>query len=97
MEYIFGRRDDGVENVLAKGKETTDLVGRTSITRTYDDCTIIDTFEAGKKYLSDKDSEGNFYNWYIITDHSRSVDFSKKLQPQIDENSAAIDEILAMM
>jgi len=97
MEYIFGRRSDGIENVLTKGSEDTDLAGRTEIKREYTDCTITDTFDAGRKYLSDKDSDGNIYNWYIISDHSRSVDFSKKLQPQIDENSAAIDEILAMM
>ena len=97
MEYTFGRNSKGVEILQTKGATNTDLSGRTEIKREYEDCYITDNCDVGMKYKSDKDDEGNCYDWYVITDHNRTIDFTKKLAPKIKSNSDAIDEILKII
>lgn len=97
MEYVFGRLPDGSQNLMVKSKAETDLAGRTEIRRDFDDCFIIDNFYAGEKYKTETDSEGIFYDWYNVSDHGRTIDYSKKLEPQIQSNSDSIDEILKII
>ena len=73
MEYTFGRNSKGVEILQTKGATNTDLSGRTEIKREYEDCYITDNCDVGTKYKSDKDDEGNCYDWYVITDLSFTV------------------------
>ena len=81
MEYIFGTaviNGETIENVKTVGAEHTDFLGYTQLQRSYTDCNITDSFNALRKYGSDEDSEGNCYDWYIIDQHYRNVDYSPK-------------------
>ena len=80
MEYIFGTTDyNGSinKNLKTVGDEHTDLRGFVEIKREYPDCDIVDKFRVVKKYKSDTNSEGKCYDWYIIDQHYRYIDYTK--------------------
>lgn len=88
MEYVFGniKRFGKLVNILkTMGEEHTNLAGVNQIERKYPDSIIIDTFVVKEKFLSKIDAEGNCYDWYIITDHSRYIDYFTPLREQITE------------
>lgn len=97
MEYTFGRDMNSVEILQTKNSKHTDLSGSTEIKREYDDCYITDNCDVKNKYKSDEDGDGNCYDWYVIADHNRTIDFTKKLDPKIQSNSDAIDAILKLI
>ncbi|MEA4922141.1 MAG: hypothetical protein VB031_02100 [Eubacteriaceae bacterium] len=97
MEYVFGRRSSGVENLLVKDMKHGDLIGMTEIKREYGDCFITDAFSADTKYKSSEDSEGNCYDWYEISDHTRTIDFTKRLEPRVSDTEDAITGILELL
>ena len=77
MEYVFGfveRNGVTVENLKTIGEAHSDLKGFVTTTREYTDRTITDRFRVLEKYRSDKDAEGNCYDWYVIADHYRYED-----------------------
>lgn len=85
MEYIFGNDDRrGRRTLLTKGDEHTNLDGFCEIVRDFDDCTIADSFYAIRKTGSDKDDEGNCYDWYDIDMHYRTINKTKQARADID-------------
>ncbi len=90
MEYIFGTNELIGEEVLkTKGSEHTNLEGFQSVVTEYPDCTIYDSFYVVRKDMSDEDSEGNCYDWYVINRHNRTVDKTKVINSKISELIAA--------
>ena len=92
MEYIFGtirKRGKDVDNLKTVGTEHTNLTGKHTLERRYPDCTITDTFFIDEKYLSKEDSEGNCYDWYAISNHSRYIDY---FSPQKEDLVNGIDD-----
>ncbi len=93
LEYIFGTNDySGVEVLKTVGKEHTDLIGFQETVREYPDCTITDSFYVVQKTKSDKDAEGNCYDWYVINQHNRTVDKTKPVQMNLDVLMASMLE-----
>lgn len=77
MEYTFGRRIQKnviTEIVRTKDTQHSDLSGYISLERKYSDSIITDSFNVASKYLSKEDSEGNCYDWYVISNHYRYID-----------------------
>jgi hypothetical protein len=96
MEYIYGT--DGLkENLKTIGSEHTDLAGRLETKQEYDDCVITDTCIIVDHYKSDKDKEGKSYDWYHISDHVKSVDFSKKFEPRVSAAEDALSVVLELL
>ena len=98
MEYVFGSTLHGgvdCENLKTVGIEHSNLTGRMTIVRKYNDSEINDTFEIVEKYHSDE-SDGLFYDWYIIKNHSRWEDrFSPGIvstEQEITDHDLAIIE-----
>lgn len=88
MEYIFGnikRRGKLVHVLKTIGEEHSNLIGANQIERKYPDSIILDEFVVKEKYLSKRDAEGHCYDWYIITDHYRYIDYFTPLKEQITE------------
>lgn len=56
---------------------------------------ITDRCRIVEKYAS-KESNGNFYDWYIIDSHYRETDTTSKAQAAVDQINANID-YLSMM
>jgi hypothetical protein len=87
MEYIFGIVElNGEETSTLEtiGAEHTDFVGYTQIQRAYTDCNITDSFNVVRKFKSDEDAEGNCYDWYVISKHSRNIDYTPKHEAVFD-------------
>lgn len=85
MEYIFGNDSDSlVENLKTVGPEHSDLTGFCEVIREYPDCTITDRFAVEEKTNSTEDGEGNCYDWYIIKNHSRTIDKTKVLRSDLE-------------
>lgn len=85
MEYVFGANSySGVETLRTKGSEHTELAGFAETVQEYDDSTITDTFHIIRKVKSDKDTEGNCYDWYEIDHHNRIIDKTKKVRNNLD-------------
>lgn len=77
MEYIFGtttRNGIEMESVKTIGKTHSNISGNASIVRKYASAIFTDNFTVIEKYRSDEDTDGNCYDWYIITNHNRYVD-----------------------
>ena len=80
MEYIFG-------NIIKNGKKTqilktvgethTNLSGSFVTSKEYDDAIITDSCEIVEKYHSAEDVEGNCYDWYLIKNHNRKIEFKE--------------------
>lgn len=88
MEYIFGiihKRGKDIHILKTVGSEHTDLKGAHSIERKYSDSIITDNFIIEEHYLSKTDAEGKCYDWYILKDHSRYIDYFTPLKEQISE------------
>ena len=98
MDYIFGTaryKAKLYENLKTVGEAHTDLVGFTEIKREYTDCDIVDHFHIVEKVKSDVDSEGRCYDWYIIDQHYRHIDYTKLPKADIEElklNTAALED-----
>lgn len=109
MEYIFGntKLHRQLTHILKTvGDKHTNLTGANQIERKYSDSIITDEFVVKEKYLSKTDLAGRCYDWYIITDHYRYIDYFTPMREQIatDINdsqnalcdlSADLDEALA--
>ena len=81
MEYIFGivRRITSSFHNLKTISDSDDaiLTGNTTIKREYDDCIIIDNFDVIKCYKT-AESNGKYYRWYEIENHSRTINYTKE-------------------
>ena len=87
MEYIFGttvHNGESCEHLKTVSAKHTDLSGYTQTQRAYPDCNIADSFHVVEKYHSSEDAEGNCYDWYIIDQHHRSVDYTPKHEVVFD-------------
>lgn len=94
MEYTFSKNDtNGLEILRTKGNEHLNSIGFQQIKQEYFDSIIFDNFYVKKKIKSKEDSEGNFYDWYEITNHSRMIDKSPELQNQIDSLLISLLEV----
>ena len=62
----------------------------------YPDSTITDKFYINQLIDSKTDSEGKFYDWYIIDKHYRQIDRIKMVKEETNTNSADI-AYLSMM
>lgn len=91
MEYIFGYYDNGTETVKTKDDVHSDLKGFQIVSRDYEDCTIVDSFYVIKKTASNEDVEGMCYDWYLIDKHSRYVDKTKCIKPELDAKADLVD------
>ena len=89
MEYLFGTRN-GRETLRTKDTEHTKLTGFHEIARTYPDRVETDNFRIIRKYKTDSDGDGNYYDWYEIDHHFRNVDRT----PPLYDAGADIDELL---
>lgn len=86
MEYIFGyvKIHGKLEQILkTKGEHPSNLSGNNQVQRKFSDSIITDEFTVKEKYLSKVDTEGNHYDWYIIKDHSRYIDYFTPMKEQI--------------
>lgn len=91
MEYIFGqiKRKGRIIDVLKTVGEThTDLKDNHIIERKYADSIITDGFYVVDHYLSKDGADGKCYDWYILKDHSRYIDYFTPLKEQITEGIA---------
>lgn len=85
MEYVFGTNEyTKTETLMTKGNCHTDLNGFYTISQSYPDCSIIDSFLIIRKRKSDDDSEGNCYDWYDIDKHNRNIDRTEPITKRID-------------
>lgn len=87
MQYIFGtikRLGKLVHILKTVGDEHTALTGANSVERKYSDSIITDNFVVKEKYLSKTDAEGRCYDWYIITDHYRYIDYFTPMRDKIN-------------
>lgn len=86
MEYVFGylKIKGNLEQVLKTvGEQSSNLSGNNQIQRKFSDSIITDEFTVKEKYLSKVDVAGNHYDWYIIKDHSRYIDYFTPMREQI--------------
>ena len=101
MEYTFGKSEQKQSEVLrTKGDTHTDMSGFCETVRKYPDCTITDSFFVVRKYHSDEDAEGNYYDWYTIDKHNRIIDRTpplKETESLTLELAADHEERLCMM
>lgn len=96
MEYIFGnaRLNKKVVRILKTvNTQHTNLSGANQIQRKYPDCTITDDFVVINKYLSKTDSEGRCYDWYVIADHYRYIDYFTPRSYELEEDSEGLLDI----
>lgn len=87
MEYIFGNASihrKMVHILKTAGNEHTNLSGANQIERKYPDSIITDEFVVKEKYLSKTDSAGKCFDWYVITDHYRYIDYFTPMREQIE-------------
>lgn len=97
MGYIFGTVwHDGTEreNLKIVGPHHTDLEGLQTICKSYADREVTDTFYIEEKYLSKEDPEGNCYDWYIISGHSRDTDTFVPVREDIRERAQITEQEL---
>lgn len=88
MEYIFGNlKIKGIARDVLKtvGAEHTNLEGKHIIERKYSDSIITDAFIVEQHYLSKDGADGKCYDWYVLKDHSRYIDYFTPLREQITE------------
>ena len=77
MDYVFGkvkRKGAYVENLKTIGAQHSQLSGVIEVVREYPDNIITDAFRIVEHYKTAVDEEGRCYDWYIIADHSRTMD-----------------------
>lgn len=82
-----------MESLRTKGNAHSNLdiiSGVQQIEQKYFDSDITDSFIVMERYRSAEDSEGNCYDWYVITSHNRYID---KYTPNI---GAVKEEILSI-
>ena len=82
MEFVFGTNNK-IHILKTIGSVHTNFEGTHTVVQKFDNKTICDTFTIDKKYLSQEDIKGKCYDWYIIKDHSRYVDYFSPLKEQI--------------
>lgn len=88
MEYIFGNlKIKGKNRDILKtvGTYHTALEGKHIIERKYTDSIITDAFTIEEHYLSKDGADGKCYDWYVLKDHSRYIDYFTPLKEQITE------------
>lgn len=86
MEYVFGHNHyAGIETLLTKGSEHTDLKGFQEVFREYEDADITDSFFVVEKSKSAEDAEGNCYDWYVIDRHNQGIQKTKHLAIRTEE------------
>lgn len=79
-----------MEILKTVGDHHSCLSGRQVIVREYPDMVIEDQFTVIRRYQTKRDSEGVYYDWYEITDHSRDTDRIKRVEPIVEQNTADI-------
>ena len=98
MDYVYGSKktpEGDVEILETIGDTHSNLTGRNTITRHYDDRNITDTFVVDRRYRTITADDGTCYDWYYIKDHSRDTDWYK---PGIVKTEQEItDQHLALM
>lgn len=77
-----------------KGDHPTDLTGFHQIEQEYPDQTITDNFRIVRKIGSDRDVEGNYYDWYEIDRHYRVRDKTGPLAEKSAEQFADMENAL---
>lgn len=95
MEYVFGttrRRGIIYDCLRTKADSHTNLTGACEARQEYPDQIVTDRFIILEKYRSERDEEGNCYDWYIIDKHYRYVD---KYTPNIGKVEERIDGDIA--
>lgn len=99
MTYIYGTstRNGAVhENLKTVDVAHSDLFGYIKTVRELGDGTkITDHCHIVKKYAS-MESNGQYYDWYIIDNHYQETDNSKKVQGKLDQLTANLDYISMM-
>ncbi len=86
MEYVFGHNHyTGVETLMTKGSEHTDLEGFQETFREFEDADVTDSFFVVEKTRSEEDDEGNCYDWYIVNQHNRHIQKTKHLEARTEE------------
>lgn len=91
MEYIFGvitRKGKTFHSLKTIGKQPTTLKGHVIVKRQFSNNEIVDDFIINEHFMSKEDEAGNYYNWYILKDHSRYIDYFTPLKEQITEGIA---------
>lgn len=99
MKYVYGTSFHGGrlrENLKIVGEEPTNLAGYICTVRKFKDGTkITDRCRIVEKYAS-KESNGVFYDWYVIDNHYRETDISEKSKAMADKINANLDYISMM-
>lgn len=90
MELSFGTRKNGNQYCLVVSEKHTDWKDCIAIERPFNDCEIRDIFTVIKRYKTATDPEGRCYDWYEIKDHSQTIDKTKSVIPDIEQNKADI-------
>lgn len=98
MEYVYGtvtRSGVTVENlkVIGGGAQLEEGEYLTTV-REYEDSTITDRCRVGEHYDSTEDEDGVQYDFYVISEHYRYVDRSKKKADR-EEVQAVWDQMAA--
>ena len=94
MEYVFGTvriRGEEFESLKTKGPAHSDLEGIIVLQTKYPDSNITDKCKITERYNSDEDSEGNCYDWYIVTDHSCNIDRYSPVKEVVEESLDSVE------
>lgn len=93
LEYVFGTNEyTKTETLMTKGASHTDLTGFCTVSQSYPDCSITDSFFITRKRKAAEDPDGNCYDWYDIDKHNRNVDKTGQIAGRIDEIISTILE-----
>lgn len=102
MDYVFGtikRNGKQIDILKTVGPEHRHLEGKHIIERKYSDSIITDTFYVADHYLSKDGADGKKYDWYVITDHSRYIDYftpqKAGIEAEISETQNAVCDLSA--
>lgn len=98
--YSFGTMKLlGVEKevVRVKSDEPIQLsTGYSAIVENYPDMIVTHNFYAQDCVAEDRDTEGNYYKWYLITEHSKNVDRSPAAVRLAKQNAANLEYVCMM-
>lgn len=95
MEYTFGI-SGSMETLKVKGDKHANLTGFQKIEQSYPDQIITDHFRIVRKLDSKEDEAGNYYDWYVIDQHSRNIDRSPIFNSFI-ESFQSMSSLMASM
>lgn len=93
MEYVFGTRNQ-IEVLKTKGNRHSNLSGWHELERSYPDQIITDQFLVTKHLRSDKDAEGNCYDWYEISNHNRYTDKTGSIREALEVTRTELEDAM---